>query len=147
MKEYLGVAAIIVYDRKLLLMLRDNFARRHPGRWALVGGKLEPGENFDAAIRRELKEEIGIVPEQLVEIAEYAHIDPDAAGKWSKFYFSVLTKDEYDKINKGEEGEKIDFFSIEELADLNPVGLILQNPERLEILKKMITTQKPISGL
>ena len=47
MKEYLGVAAIIVYDRKLLLMLRDNFARRHPGRWALVGGNSARTERRD----------------------------------------------------------------------------------------------------
>ena len=50
-------AAIIIKDRKLLV-------ERSPGRgknvWIAPGGKLEPGENHQQALIRELREELGI---------------------------------------------------------------------------------------
>lgn len=145
MKKYMGAVAIIVYDKKLLLMLRDSFARRYPNRWALIGGKVEEGEDPSVTIRRELEEEIGVVPRQIVEVVEYMHIDPDANGRWSKFYFCLLTPEEFHRIKKGDEGQSIEFFSFDKLKDLNPIGFIFQNPERLKILGEMIATGNPIN--
>jgi len=52
-------AAVIERDGKVLIA-----KRKHPGaesgRWEFPGGKLEPGETPEAALRRELKEEFGI---------------------------------------------------------------------------------------
>jgi ADP-ribose pyrophosphatase YjhB (NUDIX family) len=54
-----GVGAVCVRDGRLLLVRRA----RPPaaGRWALPGGKLEPGEALAAAVARELVEETGLV--------------------------------------------------------------------------------------
>ncbi|MFI6482620.1 NUDIX hydrolase [Nonomuraea sp. NPDC050663] len=52
------VGAIVIRDDLLLLVRRG----RPPGQglWSLPGGRVEPGENDDEALRRELREETGL---------------------------------------------------------------------------------------
>lgn len=54
----IAVGAVCVRDGRLLLVLRA----RPPaaGRWALPGGRLEPGETLAGAVARELAEETGL---------------------------------------------------------------------------------------
>lgn len=55
--------AILYQGNKFLLQLRDDKPTIYwPGQWAFFGGRLEPGELPDVAMRRELTEEIGHVP-------------------------------------------------------------------------------------
>jgi 8-oxo-dGTP diphosphatase len=55
--------AILHQNGKFLLQLRDDIPGIfYPGHWALFGGHIEPGESPDAAIQRELLEEIGYAP-------------------------------------------------------------------------------------
>ena len=55
----------------LLLQERDERAPIEPGRWCLVGGGVEAGEGPDAAARRELTEETGIVCDDLVSLGQH----------------------------------------------------------------------------
>lgn len=59
------VAAILIDPAgRVLLIQRDaRPGLAFPGWWTLPGGKVEPGETPDAAIRREVAEELGIAPE------------------------------------------------------------------------------------
>src|SRR5689334_14750892 len=58
-----SVAAIITnQDGKVLLL--DHFLRPGPG-WGIPGGFIEHGEQPDAAIRREIREETGLELEKL----------------------------------------------------------------------------------
>lgn len=54
-----GVLGIIEQDGKYLFGLeaKDSPIR---GKWRLLGGKLEPGEDFPCALQREIREEAGI---------------------------------------------------------------------------------------
>ncbi len=58
------VAAILYNtDRQVLLMQRDEKpSLEFAGWWTLPGGRIEAGETPAAAIERELREEIEIVP-------------------------------------------------------------------------------------
>ena len=53
------VGAAIVRDGRLLAARRTR-PPEAAGRWELVGGKVEPGEGRDAALVREVAEELGL---------------------------------------------------------------------------------------
>jgi 8-oxo-dGTP pyrophosphatase MutT (NUDIX family) len=55
-------ACVILVDRRgwVLLQERDEHPRIDPEKWGLVGGHVEDGEEFEAAVYRELEEETGI---------------------------------------------------------------------------------------
>jgi 8-oxo-dGTP diphosphatase len=59
MSERIVVAAALVEDGRLLAARRSAPAEL-AGRWELPGGKVEPGEAADAALVRELREELGV---------------------------------------------------------------------------------------
>lgn len=52
--------AVVFHQRKVLLLLRGLSAPWAPGRWALPGGYLNPGETPLRAVLRELYEETGL---------------------------------------------------------------------------------------
>ncbi|MBE9076073.1 NUDIX hydrolase [Romeria aff. gracilis LEGE 07310] len=67
MGQLLEVAIALLYrDNCFLMQLRDDLPSIiYPGHWAFFGGHLEPGEDADTAVSRELDEEIGYTPPQL----------------------------------------------------------------------------------
>lgn len=71
--QQLVVAAVLVRDGRVLLCRRP-LAKRHGGLWELPGGKVHAGESDEAALRRELAEELGLelerAGETLAEIAD-----------------------------------------------------------------------------
>ena len=57
----LSVKALI-YDRegRILLLRRSQSSHANVGKWDLPGGKVDPGEQFDQAVIREVMEETGL---------------------------------------------------------------------------------------
>lgn len=66
-RDKVEVAIAIIYQNdQFLMQLRDDLPNiLFPGHWGFFGGHLEPGEDADAGVRRELYEEIGYTPENI----------------------------------------------------------------------------------
>jgi 8-oxo-dGTP diphosphatase len=70
------VAGVIRRDGRFLITQRvagDTLG----GYWEFPGGKVEPGEELTAALRRELEEELGIETEIGAQIHTFVHAYPD----------------------------------------------------------------------
>ena len=70
----LVTAAIVVQNGKILLTRRPQ-DKRHPGMWEFPGGKVDPGESPEEALRRELFEELGVAAavDRIFEVVHYRY--------------------------------------------------------------------------
>jgi 8-oxo-dGTP diphosphatase len=60
-----------------VLLTRRPLDVHLPGYWELPGGKIEPGESAEQALRRELREEIGFSPAAFEPLTVVEHAYPD----------------------------------------------------------------------
>jgi mutator protein MutT len=85
MKSVDVVAGVIVQDGLLLVCQRkENGA--FPLKWEFPGGKVEPDEAHEDALRRELMEELGIKAGKLSEIFRHTHKYSDEFVVNLRFY-------------------------------------------------------------
>ncbi|MGW3724046.1 (deoxy)nucleoside triphosphate pyrophosphohydrolase [Streptomyces sp. NPDC000851] len=68
MKERIVVVGAALFDGGRLLAARRSGPPELAGRYELPGGKVEPGEAPDAALVRELREELGIEAEAVERV-------------------------------------------------------------------------------
>jgi 8-oxo-dGTP diphosphatase len=66
------VAAVIERDGKYLITQRRSTAVL-PGLWEFPGGKVEPGESDEHALRRELRERVGVFVVVMGRMAHRLH--------------------------------------------------------------------------
>ena len=110
-----GVKALVVYKKKLLLILRDDDPTiPSPNTWNLPGGGIDDQESEEEAIRRELKEEIAIIPKNITYQAKQIFTDGSEVYR----YVAFLTDEEYLHIHLRDEGQRLDFFTVDEITTL-----------------------------
>jgi 8-oxo-dGTP diphosphatase len=71
MQPLIVTAAIVFHEGRVLVTQRPEGAR-HGGLWEFPGGKLEPGETPEAALRRELLEELDL-PVEVDRVFDVVH--------------------------------------------------------------------------
>lgn len=86
------VAAGVVVERGKVLLSRRKKGTHLSGLWEFPGGKVEPGEDPRAALRRELEEELGIIT-NVGEIADVTFHRYDDAGKAVLLLFFHATRE------------------------------------------------------
>ncbi|HXS15101.1 MAG TPA: NUDIX domain-containing protein [Candidatus Saccharimonadales bacterium] len=95
--DYIGVSvgAFIINDEgDVLLVKRSQNAKNEKGKWEAPGGAVEFGEKLEDAIRREMKEELGIEIEILTQWVAKDHLLADENQHWVPTTFLVKIKGE-----------------------------------------------------
>jgi 8-oxo-dGTP diphosphatase len=70
------VVAAVLSRNGRILVCRRRADQPHPLKWEFPGGKVESGETAEAALIRELREELGIEAEPVREILRYEFTYP-----------------------------------------------------------------------
>lgn len=109
-----GTKGVVAYKGKLLLILRDNKPDiPFPNTWEYIGGGVDENETLEHAGLREIEEEIGVRPGNYVYLGSEKY-----PGREAGRFISILTEDEFQNINFGEEGQRYKFFSLDEAMEL-----------------------------
>ncbi len=82
-----GIGAVVIQDGKIALIKRGNEPGK--GKWSIPGGLVELGENIEAAVIRETKEEVCLEVEnpKLVDVVD--NVDLDEQGK-VKYHYVIV---------------------------------------------------------
>ena len=90
-------AALLIHAGRYLMQLRDDKPTiLLPNHWALFGGSIDPGEDAETAIRRELLEELELHPRELTAFTEMTvelPLDPPRIDRLSFFVVPLAPSD------------------------------------------------------
>lgn len=86
-RPWVGVGALI-FDRGRVLLVRRGHAPSL-GEWSIPGGALEIGETLADGVKREVREETGLVVEPLATVDVVDRIARDDAGRVQFHYVLV----------------------------------------------------------
>ncbi len=107
--------AFVIYKKKILLLLRDNNPDiPNPNKWSSIGGEIEEGESWDETLKRELREEINIIPKNFT----FLGMLQTPNGLKHAIYLVQLNETEVAYVKLGDEGQELRFFSLQELKDI-----------------------------
>jgi 8-oxo-dGTP diphosphatase len=108
------VVAGVIERGELILIAQRKLGGAHPLKWEFPGGKVEPDERPEAALARELEEELAIRAPVAREITRYEYAYPGAPGILLIFYSVVEFEGEprnlnFERIEWVEKGRLGDF--------------------------------------
>lgn len=69
------------YDIEVLIAKRKENKELYPGKWECGGGQVKEGENFEEAIKRKMKEELGVIVDGVMVLGTYEIITPQLPQK------------------------------------------------------------------
>lgn len=113
-----GVAALLVMpDKKYLMQLRDDTPGVNmPGHWGLFGGWVKENEDPEAALIRELQEELEFRPSVLRWFTDIGYIVSELDGSTIlKIFYEVPLAGNALSHMKQREGADMKLFSLAEL--------------------------------
>jgi 8-oxo-dGTP diphosphatase len=111
-ETFLHVAVGVIQRDDRVLLSRRALQVHQGGKWEFPGGKLESGEDITTALRRELQEELGIIPLRYRPLIKVPHCYPEHT-----VLLDVWQISEFSGEPAGREGQPIEWVPIDRLAD------------------------------
>lgn len=119
-----AVSAAIFHEGRFLLVRRG----RPPalGLYAFPGGRVEPGETLEQAVRREVSEETGALLDTVGHLADLAIAAEDDADR-VEFVLSVHVADfAGGTLAAGDDADALAWFTVEEMSRLPLAGSVME---------------------
>jgi 8-oxo-dGTP diphosphatase len=104
------VGCICWQEDKFLCLLR-NSASREGNKWGFPAGKINPGENLETAIRREMREELALVLNELVYLRRFYIRYPDV--DYTMHLFEVRSGDFTNLVVDTSENQSLEWKTID----------------------------------
>ncbi|KYK36292.1 MAG: hypothetical protein AYK19_09015 [Theionarchaea archaeon DG-70-1] len=121
---------ILVKGNKILLGKRSGDLQFYPGVWDIIGGHCKNGETPEQALKREFREEIGVIPISFSRVAVLHDPDPIRA----EYEYYVYVVEDWTGLPKdvGGEHSELRWVTIDEAVTLD-----LAHPEYPELFKRI----------
>lgn len=148
-----AVRGLLLTPQREILLVRFEFPSRTV--WAPPGGGLEEGEDHLAALRRELREEVGLHDPIIgAHVWNREHIIPHLDGKWDgqrdRLYvvptqrFEPHPELEWDQL-RAERVHELRWWHVDEIATSNASDTTFA-PRRLGMLLRSLLDDGPPAG-
>ncbi len=125
----LAVDCIILLDGKVLLIHRRN----PPHGWALPGGFVDYGETVEDAVRREMKEETGLVLADLRQFRVYSDPARDPRGHVVSVVFAARG------LGEPKAGDDADRYRVIDLQAMPEADLVFDHAQILRDFRESRT--------
>lgn len=124
-------AGILIKNNKILLGKRSGDRTFYPDVWDIIGGHCKDNETPEQTVSRELKEEIGVTPVNLIHVAVLHESEP-AMGDYEYTIYVVTEWIGSPQNLAPEEHSELLWVEIDEALTLN-----LAHPEYGKLFKKV----------
>lgn len=88
-RKFVDVVAALIWEKDKFLICQRPAHKTRGLKWEFVGGKVEPGETMEAALRRECKEELDITVDVGSEFYRLVHEYPDLRIRLTLFHCTI----------------------------------------------------------
>ena len=146
-RVHVAAAVIRGTDGKILIARRAD-AQHQGGLWEFPGGKVEAGESVEAALGRELQEELGIVVSAARPLIKVQHDYPD-----KQVLLDVWEVSAFSGEPRGVEGQPLAWVSARDLPNYEfpaanqPIVTAARLPDQYLITPDGLETPELLRGL
>ena len=123
-----SVGAVVVNDHGQILLLRRHRFITDSWGWEVPAGWIEPGEDPESAIKREIEEETGYTVGKLRPMVDYF---PLAGISPQNYRTYIATDPRFSRSDLGNETSEIAWLSSQEVAELLRSGQVSDGPSLL----------------
>ena len=114
-------ALLIDGNGRVLLGLRAPTKKAWPDHWDAVGGRVEAGETLEAALVREIREEIGVTPTAFELVATVREREPERYGDMLHHIYAVTQWSGGAPANICDEHSELKWFDVAEIGRITNI--------------------------